>query len=265
MFLDWEKEAVVPQSTRSLYPSAGAGASALEAWMAPPIPKPRTGLAIAERGGGRSRESEGAVNRDRPQVPQRRHLLSNSEMENDYQPLNLETLSSAVPSEYVVLDPKAVLVGSHGRGVMAVNGSGQGVNPVNGGRVAKRNEHTMNGNRRGVNVVNSSSAAPNGIRGRNGGVSPLEGLDKDDILDEILHDEEFSGFEVEICRFALEQQNYDLEYAKEEMRVQILLSMLLPHIREEDCRRALVHCQQKTNRAAAWLIQRSEELERRAQ
>ena len=65
---------------------------------------------------------------------------------------------------------------------------------------------------------------------------------------------------MEICRFALEQHDFDIEKAKEEVRVQILLGMLLPNIREEDCRRALVHCQQKTNRAAAWLLQKSEDI-----
>ena len=85
--------------------------------------------------------------------------------------------------------------------------------------------------------------------------------DKERKLQEILADSDFDGCEIEICKFALEQQHYNVSKAKEEIRVQLLLGMLLPNIREADCRRALSHCQQKMDRAAAWLIQQSMEIE----
>ena len=90
-------------------------------------------------------------------------------------------------------------------------------------------------------------------------------VDKEDLLEGILVDDEFSGCDIEICRFSLEQCEYDVERAKEEIRVQILLGMMLPNIREADCRRALVHCQHKTDRAAAWLLQMCDEIQRREQ
>ena len=276
-FESWKKDAYTPQSTRFLYSNAGVDASTLEpsgGAALPPIPKPRTRHASTERNGIVSAGPEGTagdqspskqvvsgIAANRPQ-PSRRHLLSDSsaqDLEGHYQPLIPATLDSSVSGQYVMLHPKALRTGGHG--VKAVNGGAQGVNGSSG---------TLNGS---VGRVSASTArGADGTTGaqrarghRNGVLSPHDVRDKDDILDEILQDTEFSGCEVEICKFALEQQDYNLDKAKEEMRVQILLSMLLPHIREEDCRRALVHCQQKTNRAAAWLIQRSEELVRRAQ
>lgn len=94
---------------------------------------------------------------------------------------------------------------------------------------------------------------------------PVSKSFKEKALEEILADDEFAGCEVEICRFALEQLNYSVEKAKVEIRVQILLGMLLPHISEEDCRRALAHCQNKTERAGNWLIQLSSDISSKIQ
>lgn len=84
--------------------------------------------------------------------------------------------------------------------------------------------------------------------------------DKEMLLQSFLSDKEFSGCNVEICRYALMQEGYVVEKAKENIRVQLLLDMLLPNISEEDCRRALTHCQHKVDRAAGWLLQMSEQI-----
>lgn len=200
-------------------------------------------------------------------------------------------------SDYVTVNPTAALVSDSGRGVSTahvgrgVNAvpSGRGVNAIPGGsgqrvnagigqwvnvgsgqggaKGTNGNGLAVKGSGQGVNATNNSTQVVKvGRQGSTGFKMPdLQIRDKDDILEELLSDEEFSGCELEICKFALQQCDYDLELAREEVRVQNLLSMLLPHIREEDCRRALVHCQQKTNRAAAWLIQRSDQIDRRAQ
>ena len=62
---------------------------------------------------------------------------------------------------------------------------------------------------------------------------------------------------------ALEIHSNDVDKAREAVQTQILLGMSIPHTDADDCRRALKHCQGKIDRAAAWLIERSEELERR--
>lgn len=157
---------------------------------------------------------------------------------NDYQSLIPETLSS-ISDEYVRVDSRShVRVAGNGNKGSG-SGSAQRVNKSAGRRSS----------RQGGNSVRSRASS--------------QMQDKDDILEEFLNDEEFIGCEIEICKFSLEQHDFDIRKAKEEVRVQILLGMLLPNIREEDCRKALVHCQQKTNRAAAWLLQKSEDISRR--
>ena len=198
-------------------------------------------------------------------------------MANDYQPLIQGTRKFA--SEYVQIDPMAQIQGSpqgggSGEGVNAgsviagVGASAAGGSPSAGSNVKSRAtfSHCRGGEgvKAGGEGVNKGGVSP-GSKVKSKLVFTDSVRDKDDILEELLAEEEFANCQVEICRFALEQHNFDLERTKEEIRVQNLLSMLLPHIREEDCRRALVHCQHKTNRAAAWLMQRSEELQKRAQ
>jgi hypothetical protein len=245
VFGEWDDGAHVPTSKHVMGGVPGD--------IPPPIPKPRDRRGTRSVAGAPT--SEEAVP---PLPPQRKHRLSESStniMENHYQPINRETLLSTAPSEYVMLDPRARFKGG-GEGVNALNGSGLGIKVVNS-------------DAQGVKVdaqgVNGGRYVPHGSGQATKGRTHSSVLDKEAILEDLLQDEEFTECELEICRFALEQQNYDVEGAKEEIRVQILLSMLLPNIREEDCRRALVHCQQKTNRAAAWLIQRSEELQKRVQ
>ena len=79
----------------------------------------------------------------------------------------------------------------------------------------------------------------------------------------ILSDPEFQSCTPEICMQALKKHKYEVEVAKEEIRVHMLMEMQVAHITAEDCRRALSHCQQKTDRAAAWLLEQSDDMERR--
>ena len=74
---------------------------------------------------------------------------------------------------------------------------------------------------------------------------------------------EFPDTPPELCQRALENYGYDVDKAREAVQVQILLGMNIPHTKAEDCKRALAHCQWKIDRAAGWLVERSEELESR--
>ena len=79
----------------------------------------------------------------------------------------------------------------------------------------------------------------------------------------ILSDPEFQSCTPEVCKQALKKHKYEIDAAKEEIRVHMLMEMQVAHITAEDCRRALSHCQQKMDRAAAWLLEQSDDMERR--
>ena len=81
----------------------------------------------------------------------------------------------------------------------------------------------------------------------------------------ILSDPEFQSCTPEVCKQALKRHKYEIEAAKEEIRVRMLMEMQVAYITAEDCRRALSHCQQKMDRAAAWLLEQSDDIERRKQ
>ena len=74
---------------------------------------------------------------------------------------------------------------------------------------------------------------------------------------------EFPDAAPELCQKALRSHGYDVDKAREEIQVQILLGMRMPNTNADDCRRALKHCQWKIDRAASWLVERSIELEQR--
>ena len=76
--------------------------------------------------------------------------------------------------------------------------------------------------------------------------------------------EEFPDADEELCRTALESHNSDIEKAREEVQVQILLGMRISHTKPDDCRRALRHCQGKIDRAAIWLVERDIHLAERS-
>lgn len=264
-----------------------------------PIPKPRTGMAEANS------SVDSAIERKRgerpPLVPPRHnsgpaqsnisHAVeagnSSSTQEGLYKTFNPETLTTG-GNDYTFLDPTSI--GPPARTdrttPTALMGEYQMLTPETISATTQytqiqRNKGATNANdyedidpratniRKGsteeskVGISASGKQASVASKRPNSARNPF--MDKEELLENILVDDEFSGCDIEICRFSLEQQGYDVDKAKEEIRVQILLGMLLPNIREEDCRRALVHCQHKTNRAAIWLLQKSEEIQRREQ
>ena len=79
----------------------------------------------------------------------------------------------------------------------------------------------------------------------------------------VLSDPEFQSCAPAVCMEALKKHNYELKAAKEEIRVHMLMDMQIAYIDADDCRRALSHCQQKIDRAAAWLLEQSDDIERR--
>ena len=79
----------------------------------------------------------------------------------------------------------------------------------------------------------------------------------------VLSDPEFQSCAPAVCMQALKKHNHELNAAKEEIRVHMLMEMQIAYIDAEDCRRALSHCQQKIDRAALWLLEQSDDIERR--
>ena len=73
---------------------------------------------------------------------------------------------------------------------------------------------------------------------------------------------EFPNIPESVCLEVLERHHGNLSHAREELQVQVLMAMSLPHITAEDCRRALSHCQGKLERAASWLLDQSTSLAR---
>lgn len=70
---------------------------------------------------------------------------------------------------------------------------------------------------------------------------------------------EFPNSETWIIQRAIgkwDRKSYDR--LREEVNVEQLYNMKIPYITEEDCRRALTHCQNKLDRAAMWLLEQSE-------
>ena len=75
---------------------------------------------------------------------------------------------------------------------------------------------------------------------------------------------DFPDASQEICRRALEKHKYDINKAKEEVMIQLLMGMQIPCVDYSDCKRALSHCQWKMDRAAAWLLDQSDTIMSRA-
>ena len=265
-----ENSPVVPKSTRFI--SSGLGVNH-QSSMSVPIPKPRTrtreanGSSVSEevetatRGNSEASQlspfdctttntpkrpapyaPKASPKRPAPPVPKAspRRSVDPSKEEGDYQLINPKTRTK---SEYMVLNPKTK------------TGSSQNDSDNKSSSDKLGNPKTKTGSSQNDSDNKASSDKLGDPR-----TEFAEGK-----LQLILSDDEFVGCEIEICKFALEQEDFNVEMAKEEIRVQILLGMLLPNIREEDCRRALVHCQHKTNRAAAWLLQLSTEIQDKIQ
>lgn len=103
------------------------------------------------------------------------------------------------------------------------------------------------------------------INGQRGTPSSGNKLDKtiSQLQNTIISDPEFSHVSKEDCTESLVTHNFNLEKAKDSLRVKFLLGMGIPYIDAADCERALSHCQHKTDRAAEWLLQLSEDIELR--
>ena len=92
-------------------------------------------------------------------------------------------------------------------------------------------------------------------------VQSSEPVVEEALLDIILR--EFPDVEVEVCIKVFNQAKGDLTLARTELKVHQLMEMGFPYIEEADCTRALDHCQGKTERAAAWLLELSETISAR--
>ena len=71
---------------------------------------------------------------------------------------------------------------------------------------------------------------------------------------------DFPDASQEMCQRALEMHSYNIMKAKEEVMIQLLLAMEIACVDATDCKRALSHCQWKLDRAAAWLLDQSENI-----
>ena len=71
---------------------------------------------------------------------------------------------------------------------------------------------------------------------------------------------EFPDISQEMCKQALECARFNLQRAREEVQIQLLLQMGVTFMTADDCRRALSHCQWKLDRAASWLLEQSTDI-----
>ena len=124
-------------------------------------------------------------------------------------------------------------------------------------KISPRRSNTSVGTKK-----NSTTNATAGVGTTSAGADQSEEL-LSQLQNLILRDEEFRNCSKQVCRESLVTFNCDVEKAKVNMRVQMLLGMRIPFIDASDCKRALSHCQHKTDRAAEWLLQLSEDIELR--
>lgn len=76
-------------------------------------------------------------------------------------------------------------------------------------------------------------------------------------------DPDFKDTEHYICERALEKYPNDLEKAKKEIKIDLLLGMGLAYINRLDCERALGHCRWNVERAGMWLMEQSVDIAQR--
>jgi serine/threonine protein kinase len=62
------------------------------------------------------------------------------------------------------------------------------------------------------------------------------------------------------CRMALGQSKWNVQDAILALKVDMLMKMQFPYINMEDCQLALQHCQHKVDRAAEWLLMKSDDI-----
>ena len=76
-------------------------------------------------------------------------------------------------------------------------------------------------------------------------------------------DPEFRDTDHHLCEKALEKYPNDVDKAKQEIKVELLLGMSLPYINREDCERALGHCRWNVERAGMWLMEQSMDISKK--
>ena len=62
---------------------------------------------------------------------------------------------------------------------------------------------------------------------------------------------------------ALQQAHGDTDGAVNLLQVDMLMKMQFEYITSDDCRTALAHCQNKVDRAAEWLLEKSTTISKR--
>lgn len=75
--------------------------------------------------------------------------------------------------------------------------------------------------------------------------------------------QEFPNMNVKFLQKALFACQGNIELSIEKVKVDQLLGFGLQYINEEDCRKALKHCQGKVDRAGAWLLEQNETISNR--
>ena len=76
-------------------------------------------------------------------------------------------------------------------------------------------------------------------------------------------DPEFIDTDHHLCEKALEKHPSDVDKAKQEIKIELLLGMSLPYINRQDCERALGHCRWNVERAGLWLMEQSVDIAKR--
>ncbi len=117
------------------------------------------------------------------------------------------------------------------------------------------------------NLVRSQSQSLTTVEGTDLHSAPgtRVGIFGNHAFNSIRSNSEFSNSSSIVIRNALQKHNNDPKKAVQDLRVSKLLDMGIPNITEIDCERALSHCQQKTDRAAEWLLLISDDIKDKAQ
>ena len=244
------EEALIPSSIRFIYPTSTTASATtsssvtgvsrpggVNAAAAPPVPS-----RPADRGKDQSHITAP------PKPAQRKKFKS----ESDTSGITLQANGSSVSARPPVIPPR-VPTQQQQHLAQAAGGSPQSQQ--------KAKKRPMPPPRKAVNPGSNDSRSTHVPQHANTGFSDSEIR----IQTLILSDPEFQSCTPEVCMQALKKHKYEIDTAREEIRVHMLMEMQMAHITTEDCRRALSHCQQKTDRAAAWLLEQSDDIERRRQ
>ena len=248
------EEALIPSSIRFIYPTSTT-ASATTSSSVTGVSSSRPGVAhaaaappVPSRPADRGKDQSHIT---APPMPVQRTKLKS---ESDTSASTLQANGSSVSARPPAIPPRTAAAGG---------------SPQSQQRAKKR---PMPPPRRAVSGnndpgPNDSTAAQLSPKKAHGPQHASTGFSDSEIRIQtlILSDPEFQSCTPEVCMQALKKHKYEVDAAREEIRVHMLMEMQMAHITTEDCRRALSHCQQKTDRAAAWLLEQSDDIERRRQ